>query len=163
MQKPAPPDVRERLCRVLGDSLASAKTLRSLLVDERTALEQQDESTLASNAAQKDQVVRTLASLEKSRGDIGRDAGFGAALQNMDELTAWCDQNETLAGRWQEFRALIQQCNTLNSTNGAIITARRQQVMAGLALLRGHEAAADTYGVPGARLKSMGGRALAEA
>jgi flagellar biosynthesis/type III secretory pathway chaperone len=68
-----------------------------------------------------------------------------------------------LAGRWREFRALVQQCNTMNSTNGAIITARRQQVLAGLALLRGHEAAVDTYGVAGARLRAMGGRELAEA
>jgi flagellar biosynthesis/type III secretory pathway chaperone len=163
MSKPAQSDVRERLYRLLGESLNSAKLLRSRLIDERTALEKQDESTLASNAAQKDQMVRTLASLEKARGEIGRDAGFGAGLENMGELTDWCDRNEMIACRWQEFRALVQQCNTMNSTNGAIITARRQQVLAGLALLRGHEAAADTYGVPGARLRAMGGRELAEA
>jgi flagellar biosynthesis/type III secretory pathway chaperone len=81
----------------------------------------------------------------------------------MDKLADWCDRNEMLAGRWREFRALVQQCNTMNSTNGAIITARRQQVLAGLALLRGHEAAVDTYGVAGARVRAMGGRDLAEA
>lgn len=163
MSKLAQTNARERLYRVLGDSLSCAKALISILADERKALEQQDEATLAANATIKDQAVHTLASLEKSRGDIGRDSGFGAGLENMDALTGWCDEKSRIATRWQEFTLILQQCNAMNSTNGAIIMARRQQVLAGLAVLRGNNAAGNTYDIPGIRSSAVSGRELAEA
>lgn len=163
MRKLAQSDALDRLYRVTGDSLGCAGDLKSILADERTALEQQDEASLASNAALKDQVVQTLASLERSRGDISRDAGFGTSPESMDALIGWCDEKSMLATRWQEFTALLKQCNTMNSTNGAIILARRQQAQAALALLRGCETDINTYGYPGARHTAIGGRELAEA
>lgn len=163
MRKLAQSDALDRLYRVTGDSLGCAGDLKAILADERTALEQLDEVSLASNAALKDKVVQALASLERTRGDISRDAGFGAGPENMEALIGWCDEKSMLAARWQEFTALLAQCNTMNSTNGAIILARRQQVQAGLGLLRGGEAAVNTYGYPGTRNTAIGGRELAEA
>lgn len=163
MSNRAPADTRERLHSVLGESLSCARSLKAILADERTSLQLQDPATLASNAALKDDAVRKLATLEQRRGRIARDAGFGASPDDMQALQDWCDETSTIADRWQEFTAVLKECQAMNSVNGAAILARRQQVLAGLALLRGNESIADTYEIQGTRRSVFHGRDLAEA
>jgi flagellar biosynthesis/type III secretory pathway chaperone len=159
----APADTRKRLQTLLAECLSCAKLLKSILADERTSLQQQDTAMLASTAALKDDAVQKLATLERHRGQIAKDAGIGATPNDMQTLLVGCDESSTLASRWQEFSAVLKECHAMNSVNGAVILARRQQVLAGLALLRGSETNADTYEIQGTRSGVFNGRELAEA
>ena len=158
-----PAETREKLEKVLGDSVHGALGLKDVLAQERTALEQRDAVALGKNAELKEDCIRKLAAFEKARGEISRRAGFSASLDDMAALIQWCDEASVVANSWQHFRTIARECDAMNSTNGAIIRVRHQQILAGLALLRGSDARADTYAISNSGTTGFGGRELAEA
>ncbi|MDH4047918.1 MAG: flagellar protein FlgN [Gammaproteobacteria bacterium] len=154
---------RERLQKVLGDSVHCVLDLRDVLLQERGALEQRDTALLGKSADLKESCIRKLAAFEDARGEISRDAGFSASLDDMSALTEWCDKDAVIRNCWSQFTEIARECDALNSTNGAIIRVRRQQILAGLALLRGGEVPVESYGIKGSETTGFGGRELAEA
>jgi flagellar biosynthesis/type III secretory pathway chaperone len=154
---------RERLEKILGESIHCALGLKDILCQERNALREQDTALLGHSASLKETCIDRLASLESARGAVSRDAGFSTDLGDMPALTEWCDADSIIANCWQHFTQIARECDALNSTNGAIIRVRRQQILAGLALLSGSDGTEDTYKVSGAGTTGFGGRELAEA
>lgn len=161
--RPSANNARERLQKVLGDCVYCALGLRDILVDERSALEQRDTVSLGKSAELKEACIRKLAALEDARGEISAEAGFSASLDDMSALTEWCDEDSVIRNCWSHFTQIARECDALNSTNGAIIRVRHQQILAGLALLRGGDVNSESYGVNGSRTTGFGGRELAEA
>jgi flagellar biosynthesis/type III secretory pathway chaperone len=162
MSRRAAAETRQGLQKVLSDSIRCALSLKEILVDEKQALQQRDTVALGENSGLKESCIKKLAALELARGEISRDAGFAAGLNDMPALTQWCDQGDVIAGDWRQFMQIARQCDALNATNGAIIRIRRQQILAGLSLLRGTDANAETYGISGSGTTGFGGRELAE-
>jgi|SRR5690606_3789801 len=137
---PAAPD--ERLAKLehnVESSISEALALEFALQAERNALETREDAALSSAAEEKSLRVARLEQLEADR------KAFPAA----DPLSA---------ARWQTFLSIVARCKRMNTTNGAIIHLRRQQVNDALRLVSG--TGAGTYGPSGAE-SSPAGRALA--
>lgn len=162
MISPSAGDLRGRLERILDGSLLQAEKLHLALQAELAALTANDADRIAGATAAKAEPVARLAALETERATVSREAGFDASPAGMDALFDICDENSLLANLWRRLIALASTCDQGNATNGAIIRLRRQQVLAGLAILRGGEMAAETYVPTGVESRPPGGRALAQ-
>lgn len=130
---------------------------------ERGALEADDADALDDATAAKAGPVATLTKLDEERAAACRDAGFEAGAGAIDEVIGWCDEASVLVHGWRRLLEIARECERLNAANGAIIRLRRQQVMAGLMILRGSESDRDTYAASGMEAHPPGGRALARA
>ncbi len=148
-------ETHERLNEVLRSGIVQATLLRASLEDERLALESRDSDALSRAIQTKASHLEKLAELERERSALLESAGL------TDVTSASSGDEDALMDRWNEYRAIAAECDTLNLGNGAIIRLRQQQVADGLALLRGADANADTYGPAGTN--ATGGRELTEA
>ena len=132
----------EQLERIIEDCISEARALEQVLEDERRALESRDAKALGIAAEEKRVRVAALETLEAKRKAV--DTGIGANLPQA---------------RCNSFISIVGRCNSLNTTNGAIIRLRRQQVGDALRLVSG--SGAETYGPFGTESLSRPRRALA--
>lgn len=163
MQRLSPNDARERIVEMVGTSVYQALALKESLDDEHRALERQDMEALGIALDNKSVCVQALQTLEQERHQFCVAMGFAAGPEQMVQLTEWCDENSVLADSWQHLLDIAIECNALNFTNGAIIRARKQQIEAGLAVIRGSGPESGTYGRSGRAPSGPSQRALAEA
>jgi flagellar biosynthesis/type III secretory pathway chaperone len=141
--------------RIVNDGIREADALEKALEDERRALESRDAAALGAAAEEKRRRVARLEALEAAR--IAATPQIPAAAERpaagIDrEVAARADQ-------WQQFLAIVARCNALNTTNGAIIRLRRQQVGDALRVVSG--TGAGTYGPSGSQSASRPRKALA--
>lgn len=136
------PGQRDTLERIVADCIAEATALEIGLAAERRALETHDAAALGEAAEGKRKRVARLENLERERK---------AAVESSGEIP---EQRQ-----WQRFLAIVGRCNDMNSTNGAIIRLRRQQISAALRVVSG--SVPETYGPSGSETGPRPGRALA--
>jgi flagellar biosynthesis/type III secretory pathway chaperone len=147
---------RVKLERIVEDSISEALALELALQAERNALETRDDAALGSAAKDKGIRVAKLEQLEADR----RAAGMTfAPTQGLPGSSTNFPAADLLpVGRWQAFLSIVARCKRMNTTNGAIIHLRRQQVNDALRLVSG--TGTGTYGPSGEESPSAG-RALA--
>ena len=148
---------------LLGDSVYQALGLLETLDDERIALAEQDVGTLLTILEQKEECIRELRKLDERRSDLCAAAGFPAGPEQMDKMLGWCDENDVVANTWQHLMEIATECNSRNLTNGSIIRGRKQQIDAGLAVVRGGASNVDTYSRNGMEPSGASLRPIAEA
>jgi flagellar biosynthesis/type III secretory pathway chaperone len=132
-----------RLSGIIEDSIREAGALEHALEDERRALENRDAAALGAAAEEKRHRVARLEILEAERKTAS------SRVQGTPEQTA----------QWRKFLSIVGRCNTLNTTNGAIIRLRRQQITDALRVVSGTRA--ETYGPSGSESTSRPRQALA--
>ncbi len=162
MSRPSPSEARERIVNVLGESVFHALGLKEVLEDERNALELQDTDALERAVDCKGRCIDKLQALEHDRASLCEASGFAAGPEQMQEMTAWCDENSVVADGWAHLMDVAAECNQLNLANGAVIRLRQQHTEAGLAVLRGSEQDPATYARTGSGQASRFNRSLAE-
>jgi flagellar biosynthesis/type III secretory pathway chaperone len=148
---------------LLGDSVYQALGLKETLDDERRALEAQDVGALLTILEQKEKCVSALRKLDEQRSRLCAAAGFPAGPDQMEEMVGWCDENGVVANTWQHLMEIAIDCNSRNLTNGSIIRGRKQQIEAGLAVVRGGAPNPDTYNRSGMEPSGASLRPIAEA
>jgi len=148
---------------MIGDSVYHALALKELLDDERRALESQDMEALRLAVDNKSRCVAALQALERERCDYCVMAGFEDEPGQMDKLAEWCDKDSALQNCWHYLLDLAVECNAVNLTNGAIIRSRKQQIEAGLTVIRGGGPDSVTYGRSGQTPSGPSQRPLAQA
>ena len=163
MPRPNANETRRRVVEILGDSVDQALGLKRALEAERDALEAEDTNALQAALTVKGRYVDQLQTLDQTRLRLCADAGFSEGPLQMQQMTEWCDEESTIAERWDRLVAIAADCNVLNMTNGAIVRMRRRQIESGLAILRGVRPGSDTYGRNGTEADGLGQRSLAEA
>ncbi len=159
----SPDDTRIRIVKILGDSVRCVHDLKDILVEEREALEQRDTESLNTAASSKLALVSKMAELNKNRGEVSEQAGFGNDPDNIDALADWCDDDLEITSAWQQLQVIASECDQINRTNGAIIHLRRRQVLDGLSVLRGEQNNDSTYAPAGSATSSAAGRTIVEA
>ena len=151
----ASPDAeRVRLECIIADSIREADALERALDRERLALERRDAAALAMAAQEKLTRVARLEALEAQR-----QASNPEVLGAPEQSGIRTKLSGTVPGQWRNFLAIVGRCQTLNTTNGAIIRLRRQQVTDALRVVSG--TTAETYGPSGSESTSHSRRALA--
>lgn len=162
MNRPSPSEARQRIVEVLGESVYHALGLREVLDDERHALEHEDTDALERAIDGKSRCIDRLQALEEDRASLCEAAGFAAGPEQMQEMTAWCDEKSVVADGWLKLMEVAAECNQLNLTNGVAIRLRQQHTEAGLAVLRGADRDPATYVRTGSAQASRLNRSLAE-
>jgi flagellar biosynthesis/type III secretory pathway chaperone len=141
--------------RIVKDSIREADALEKALEDERRALESRDAAALGAAAEEKRRRVARLEAL-----DAARMAARPQVPAAAERPPAAADPTATAsADQWQRFLAIVARCNALNTTNGAIIRLRRQQVDDALRIVSG--TGPGTYGPSGSQSTSRPRQALA--
>lgn len=135
-------------------SLRVANALKQSLLKEREALGAGDAETLNLAIQAKAVQLRELQYLLKGTAE-------GQALRAAKSSQQSADGPDH--SPWQAFMSLLAECESLNSTNGAAIRLRKQQIDHNLALLRGQSTAPTIYGPLGNAGASQAGRPLTEA
>ena len=161
--RPDPESARKELVELIGSSVYHALGLKESLEDEYRALEIQDMDALQEALNNKARCVEQLQLLEEQRRACCSSAGFGADAEQMDRMTAWCDENSVVANGWQHLLDIAGRCASLNTTNGAIIHARKLQIETSLAVVRGGSPDPAVYARNGARPGDTSLRSLGEA
>lgn len=139
------------LQQVLEDGIDWMRSMRASLVEERSALELRDAERLAEASSRKARYAEQL---------LGVD--WQQAGKRLEDRAA-AGNGRAIQARWQAFLAIADDCERLNRTNGAIISARRRQLADGLAILQGRNHNEDTYSPRGATAAGGGRRTLTEA
>jgi flagellar biosynthesis/type III secretory pathway chaperone len=148
----SPDAPRARLLCIVEDSIREADALERALQDERRALESHDAAALGTAAQEKHHRVTRLETLDAER--IAASSEIKGAPEQYSQVNPDLPQ-----GPWRKFLAVIGRCNTLNTTNGAIIRLRRQQLTDALRVVRG--TSTETYGPSGSESTSRPRQALA--
>jgi flagellar biosynthesis protein FlgN len=116
-----------RLVDVLEEQIRCAQAMLGALDLEDAALKAGDPLRLNAAGADKAKLVEALESLETER------SGLAAAL----EVRLATVERTPAGGKWRTLLGLLEQCRARNQRNGALVTARREQVLAALRLLHG--------------------------
>jgi len=117
------------LVDVLDEQIRTAQAMLGTLDNESRALIDSNSEALNSAGADKARLVEALELLEQER------RGLAATLRI--ELSA--NEGDEASMRWRELLGLIEKCRERNQRNGAMVSARREQVLEALKLLRGSE------------------------
>jgi flagellar biosynthesis/type III secretory pathway chaperone len=163
MTTPSPTDTRKHIVEVLGESVYHALGLLETLKNERTALETQDDTALLEAVNAKSSCVSELRDLESKRQNICETIGFTSGPFQMEELSAWCDEDSVIRNSWDQLMEIAAECNAQNLANGSVIRIRQNHIEANLAVLRGKASEPDTYHRHGNNHHAMNQRSIAEA
>jgi len=158
-----PESIRSRLHLFVDEYAVSAQKLEALLSAEFEALGAQDVTALQRLAGEKLKCVETMDRLEQERRSIATSAGFDIESATMPALIDWCDEDASLARRWESLLQVAARCEQQNRCNGAISRVRQEQVRGALAILGGAPDAAQVYGPAGKESGGPSRRELAQA
>lgn len=143
-----------------GTALAELEGLvvrmEAALNDEQAALGARDAEAIAAAAARKADLA---AALESARAALERATGAASGPALAAALRR-ADPNGSLGQRWEALRARLAALRRHNRANGLAIELQRRAAARALAVLRGEETEAPTYGPRGAARPPSAGRSL---
>ena len=150
-------DVRALLSRILDEESRLLGELETLLRDETAILKSDDVDAIARIGSTRQHRIDALTRLDTERGDTCRMLSFGQGAGALTRLHQWCDPGGALEAAWRANLSIARQCQQLNNTNGAVVTAKLSRVQQLLMAIRGtptppvYSALASRYGVLGTR------------
>lgn len=162
----SPASLKNELESVIGESVYCALGLRDTLIEERDALRRQDSTAIIDAATRKKTCILKLEELEEKRAEISESCGYGRSPAEMKSLAQCLDEGHeesAMLNCWNHFMDIAHQCFDLNTSNGAIIRVRKNQIMNSLSTLRGGTENEATYGPGGSGQLVERARSLAEA
>ena len=139
------------LVNVLDEQIRTAQAMLGTLDRESEALMDSNPEALNSVGADKARLVEALELLEHERRDLTDTLRIDLKAQDGDDAGA----------RWKTLLGLIEKCRERNQRNGAMVKARREQVLHALKMLRGSEL--ELYDSRGLKPSSSGARPLGSA
>ena len=129
---------------LLTEELSALRAVLATLETERTALQERSPDALIAASNAKAEAVARAARLEQDRRDsLAASPGT---------------QPATVTRLLNELKKLAAECRQRNEINGQMIRGQRRRVEGSLNVLRGAQAAPDTYGRDGETRPVMGGK-----
>jgi flagellar biosynthesis/type III secretory pathway chaperone len=152
-------DVHQLLHRILGEEAQLLAELLVLLRDEAAILSSNDIDGISRIGSTRQRCIGALTALDAERASACRMLSFGQGAGAYNQLIKWCDQDGALDAKWRSNLALARQCQQLNDTNGAVVTAKLSRVQQLLMAVRGTPAPS-VYNARGSRYGQLGARDL---
>ncbi len=150
-------DVQQLLQRILAEESRLLGELLALLHDEAAILASNDIDGITRIGSTRQRCIDALTALDAERTAACRMLSFGQGAGALTRLFQWCDAGGALNARWRSNLVIARQCQQLNNTNGAVVTAKLSRVQQLLMAIRGtqappvYSARASRYGVLGTR------------
>lgn len=144
---------------------AAVDRLAEVLEQEIEVLAERDLERMADVAQRKLACFAELEQLDGTRRALLERARQPDTATGMQTLLAGVDRSGQLRERWRALLVRLEDCRRLNRANGAHVEINRRHVEDALAILRGREPGALTYGERGERTTAPGaaGRDLGSA
>jgi len=130
---------------------AAVDRLAQVLEQEIEVLAERDLERMADVAQGKLACFAELERLDGTRRALLDRAGQPDTAAGMLTLLSGVDRSGKLRERWQALLLRLEECQRLNRANGAHVEINRRHVEDALAILRGREPGALTYGEHGER------------
>jgi flagellar biosynthesis/type III secretory pathway chaperone len=127
-------DARRRLEDLLDREIEAARSLASVLDNERAALSGSSSADVEARAAEKMRLLASIEKMEEERRALANTAGQnlpGARVSHEAGLAA------TVAQRWRTLMELMAGCRSSNQVNGYIIHTRQNPLQQLLGIVRG--------------------------
>lgn len=141
----------DSLVSVLDEQILAAEAMLGTLDMESQALLNSNPEALNTAGADKARLVETLEGLEQERRQ----------LESFLHITLPAAEDDDANVRWKRLLKLIEECRQRNQRNGALVKARREQVLSALKILRGTDL--ELYNASGLKPGSSGVRPLGSA
>jgi flagellar biosynthesis protein FlgN len=139
---------------MLAQDSDAVTQLQTLLLQERTLLEQRKPEGMQEIVGKKDQLLSNLAFTAKQRTQLLSNAGLSTDLTGWIEFLSRDALTITLVPEWQTLTHHFIECQTANEINGKLINRSKQTLTHLLNLLRGQVAAPSLYTQKGATSNS---------
>ncbi len=129
------------LSELFESALRETAVLLATLQEEFEALAKPDAAAIEEVVARKRALVATLDDKSKRHTAALQAAGYVDSMANMPE---WLSHNDNTPDRrlprlWQDFTAMLHNCQKQNQINGRVIDANRRRTRDALCILRGVE------------------------
>lgn len=151
---------REQLGRLIAEESNALRDLAILLEREHAYLVANDVVSLEGAARERQRCVARIYRIDEARRSLCTQLGRSLDQKGLEDLLRWCDPEGTLASGWARCAEAASKCRNLNDRNGALVSARLQNVQARLGTLIESRREAITYGPRGAYAQASAGRVL---
>jgi flagellar biosynthesis protein FlgN len=152
---------REQLGRLIAEENGALGDLSILLEREHGYLVANDVVSLEGAARERQRCVARIYRIDETRRSLCTQLGRSLDQKGLEDLLRWCDPEATLAPGWARCAEAASKCRNLNDRNGALVSARLQNVQARLGTLIESRREAITYGPRGTYAPASAGRVLA--
>jgi flagellar biosynthesis protein FlgN len=140
---------REHLQKLLAEEFNALTQLETLLDREHELLVANDVDGLDRAGESRQACVGELLRVEDERRSLCRMMNVPTDAQGLERLLRWCDPSNTMQRRLGDCAERATRCRELNERNGALVTARLQQVEGMLDVLTGRANQPKVYGRQG--------------
>lgn len=140
---------REQMSRLIQEETTALGELAVLLDREFSHMSANDVDALGEAMRERHRCVARILKVDDERRVLCRSLNRPHDLKGLEALLLWCDPRGTLAGAWAQCTAAAIRCRGLNDRNGALASARLQNVQARLGVLVDGRRETVTYGPRG--------------
>lgn len=127
-----------------------------------TALSKNNTDQLSAFLDYQTELLQQLETLAERKNQLLENAGFSNDQQGLEQaITNSGDKH--LRPLWHQLKSKLQQCQTRNRSNAAILRQSQNHLHAALDLLRGDGNGPSAYGAQGQTHSSAGNRSLGRA
>lgn len=153
------------LVDALRAEITGFEQLCGILEAERTALLSADADRLLALSDAKSQAVERLADLAQARTDALHALGLDARMPDLGAhpTTRRGAENEPIAASWQELLAAANRAQSLNHSNGELLSVRMTHNRAALDALNAAARRHSVYGPDGQNVLASSHRKLGQA
>jgi len=133
----------------LQEEIAAMSALSNLLVEEKSALINDDIASLNKTNAHKSDLLRKISELERMRFNHLNANGFSCDQSGMESFLQNTPESVANSKLWEELLAISEQAKQNNNTNGLLITRRLAQNQTALNILQRGNNMGSLYGPNG--------------
>lgn len=128
---------QNQIDELIQQEIRLSEQLLEFLQSEYQALSTNNLDVIPQIAQDKQQIVDTLASLDRQRELLLQQAGFDFDKNGMKDFLKQCDS--LLNREWQRLMTVISRCQYQNEINGIIINASSRNAKNMLSILKGQQ------------------------
>jgi len=144
----------DSLIPLLQRDAAQLSSLEQILKEERAALESRDNPALQAAVERKAQTVQLIQNNAQEKSRLFAQHGLPVSPQHIKAALAQLKREDVLE-LWEQVKAQLEHCQSLNEINGRIVSRSQQSVARLMDILRGQDRQQKLYGQNG-RDNSMG-------
>ena len=153
---------RDQIIHGIDDDLITLSEMKTLLTDERTALENRDIETIQQVSQKKAELSEVLAMRANQRTEILASLGYANDETGIYQLFEGSPRND-LNTRWKELKAELQACQQSNEVNSKVASRIRQSMQHILNIVQGKSEKPNLYNPLGSTAAVISGNLIGEA
>jgi len=155
-------NARELILHGIDDDLITLSEMRTLLMDEKSALEKRDIDAIKQISEKKSELVDVLAMRANKRSEILSAFGLSNDESGIYQLFDGAPRNR-LDQAWPELKIELKSCQDANEVNSKIASRARSSMQQILKIVQGKSEKPNLYNPLGSTAAVISGNLIGEA